>query len=182
MSERQLRLGLPKGSLQNSTIELFRKASFSVTVDERAYSPDLGDPELWGVLLRAQELPMYIEHGVLDCGLTGYDWILERNADLVEVCDLIYARRHEPIAGCSRCTRPPISTRWPTCRASVSPPSWSRSLSATWPRTGGGEVEFWGATEAVPGRGRGHRGHRTGSTLRANLRIVDALRVVHRWS
>ncbi|MGD9496468.1 MAG: ATP phosphoribosyltransferase, partial [Armatimonadota bacterium] len=82
MSDRQLRIGLPKGSLQNSTVELFRKAGFAVTVDERAYSPDLGDPELWGVLLREQELPMYIAHGVLDCGLTGYDWILERGVEL----------------------------------------------------------------------------------------------------
>jgi len=93
MSEKQqLRIGLPKGSLQNSTVELFRKAGFSVTVDERAYSPDLGDDDLWGVLLRAQELPEYIAHGVLDCGLTGYDWILERNVDVVEVCDLLYAK------------------------------------------------------------------------------------------
>ncbi|NLO08241.1 MAG: ATP phosphoribosyltransferase [candidate division WS1 bacterium] len=90
--DRQLRIGLPKGSLQNSTIELLRKAGFSVTVDERAYSPDMGDDELWAVLLRAQELPLYIDHGVLDCGLTGYDWILERNVDLVEVCNLIYAK------------------------------------------------------------------------------------------
>lgn len=92
MSDKQLRIGLPKGSLQNSTIELFNKAGFSVTVDERAYSPDLGDEELWGVLLRAQELPEYIAHGVLDCGLTGYDWILERDVEVVEVCDLLYAK------------------------------------------------------------------------------------------
>ena len=66
MSDNVLRIGLPKGSLQNSTVELFRKAGFPVTVDERAYSPDLGDDELWGVLLRAQELPMYIVNGVLE--------------------------------------------------------------------------------------------------------------------
>ena len=92
MSDKQLRIGLPKGSLQNSTIELFNKAGFQVTVDERAYSPDLGEDDLWGVLLRAQELPEYIAHGVLDCGLTGYDWILERDVDVVEVCDLLYAK------------------------------------------------------------------------------------------
>ncbi|MCD6360404.1 MAG: ATP phosphoribosyltransferase [Armatimonadetes bacterium] len=92
MSDNMLRIGLPKGSLQNSTVELFRKAGFPVTVDERAYSPDLGDEELWGVLLRAQELPLYIAGGILDCGLTGYDWILERGVDLVEVSDLIYAK------------------------------------------------------------------------------------------
>ncbi len=92
MSDKLLRIGLPKGSLQNSTIELFRKAGFPITVDERAYSPDLGDDELWAVLLRAQELPMYIVNGVLDCGLTGLDWIRERDADLVEVADLIYAK------------------------------------------------------------------------------------------
>jgi ATP phosphoribosyltransferase len=92
MSDKLLRIGLPKGSLQNSTIELFRKAGFPITVDERAYSPDLGDDELWAVLLRAQELPMYIVNGVLDCGLTGLDWIRERDAHLVEVADLIYAK------------------------------------------------------------------------------------------
>ncbi len=92
-AERKLKIGLPKGSLQEPTVALFRKAGFPVTVDERAYSPDLGDDELWGVLLRAQELPVYIAHGALDCGLTGYDWILERGVDLVEVCDLIYAKK-----------------------------------------------------------------------------------------
>jgi len=94
MSEKVLRIGLPKGSLQNSTVELFRKAGFPVTVDERAYSPDLGDEELWGVLLRAQELPLYIADGILDCGLTGWDWIRERGKDdeLVQVSDLIYAK------------------------------------------------------------------------------------------
>jgi len=93
MSERMLKIGLPKGSLQEATISLFSKAGFTVSVDERAYSPDLGDDELWAVLLRAQELPLYIANGVLDCGLTGYDWILERGVDLVEVCELIYAKK-----------------------------------------------------------------------------------------
>lgn len=93
MSDRKLRIGLPKGSLQEATVDLFRKSGFAVTVDERAYSPHLGDDELWGVLLRAQELPLYIANGVLDCGLTGYDWILERGVDLVEIADLIYAKR-----------------------------------------------------------------------------------------
>jgi len=94
MSDKQLRIGLPKGSLQESTIELFRKAGFTVTVDERAYSPDLGDEELWAVLLRAQELPLYIADGILDCGLTGWDWIRERGKEeeLVQVSDLIYAK------------------------------------------------------------------------------------------
>jgi ATP phosphoribosyltransferase len=93
MSDRKLRIGLPKGSLQEATVDLFRKAGFAVTVDERAYSPHLGDDDLWGVLLRAQELPLYIANGVLDCGLTGYDWILERGVDLVEIADLVYAKR-----------------------------------------------------------------------------------------
>ncbi len=93
MSERVLKIGLPKGSLQEATVSLFAKAGFAITVDERAYAPDLGDEELWAVLLRAQELPLYIANGVLDCGLTGYDWILERGVDLVEVADLIYAKK-----------------------------------------------------------------------------------------
>jgi ATP phosphoribosyltransferase len=90
-----LRIGLPKGSLQDATIEIFEKAGWSVKVDERQYKPDLKDDELWGVLLRAQEMPSYVANGVLDCGLTGLDWIKESGVEdeIVEVADLVYAKR-----------------------------------------------------------------------------------------
>ncbi len=95
MSERVLRIGLPKGSLQEATIEIFRKAGFPISVDERQYKPDFGDDELWGVLLRAQEMPDYVANGILDCGLTGLDWIRERGVEdeVIEVVDLVYAKR-----------------------------------------------------------------------------------------
>lgn len=93
MSERILRLGLPKGSLQQATIEIFEHAGFKISVDERQYHPAVDDEEIWSVLLRAQEMPGYVEQGILDCGLTGLDWIRERNADVVEVADLVYAKR-----------------------------------------------------------------------------------------
>jgi ATP phosphoribosyltransferase len=93
LSERILRLGLPKGSLQQATIEIFEHAGFKISVDERQYHPAVDDEEIWSVLLRAQEMPGYVEQGILDCGLTGLDWIRERNADVVEVADLVYAKR-----------------------------------------------------------------------------------------
>ncbi len=93
--EKKLRIGLPKGSLQNATLEMFRKAGWNVHVDERQYTPDMGDEDLWSVLLRAQEMPAYVADGVLDCGLTGLDWIKESGAEdhLVEVADLVYAKQ-----------------------------------------------------------------------------------------
>ncbi len=91
----ELRIGLPKGSLQDATITMFEKAGFRITVDERQYKPHIDDDELWSVLLRAQEMPSYVADGVLDCGLTGLDWIKERGVEdrVVEVENLIYAKR-----------------------------------------------------------------------------------------
>ncbi len=182
MSEKQqLRIGLPKGSLQNSTVELFRKAGFSVTVDERAYSPDLGDDDLWGVLLRAQELPEYIAHGVLDCGLTGYDWILERNVDVVEVCDLLYAKGGmRPYKWVLAVHENSGIDDWQGLqgkRIATELVDVTRRFLAE--RGVDAEVEFsWGATEAkCPDLVDAVvEGTETGSTLRANnLRIIDTL-------
>ncbi|MFP3902911.1 MAG: ATP phosphoribosyltransferase [Armatimonadota bacterium] len=93
--DKVLRIGLPKGSLQDATIEMFKKAGWNIKVDERQYKPDLNDDELWSVLLRAQEMPTYVANGVLDCGLTGLDWIKESGVEdsVVEVADLVYAKR-----------------------------------------------------------------------------------------
>lgn len=90
--ERILKIGLPKGSLQEATLKFFRKAGFLVTVGARSYYPSIDDPEIECMLIRAQEMARYVADGVLDAGLTGKDWILEQNADVVEVSELNYAK------------------------------------------------------------------------------------------
>ncbi len=87
-----LRLGIPKGSLQQSTVELFGKAGYKIVIRERSYRPYIDDPEIECLMFRAQEMARYVERGVLDVGLTGKDWILENNADVVEVEDLVYSK------------------------------------------------------------------------------------------
>lgn len=87
-----LNIGLPKGSLQDSTLRLFRKAGFTITAGSRSYVPTIDDPELSGLLIRAQEMARYVQDGILDVGLTGRDWVLEQNAKVKEVCTLLYAR------------------------------------------------------------------------------------------
>ena len=87
-----LRLGLPKGSLQESTLKLFRKAGYHISISSRSYYPSFDDPEIEAMLIRAQEMARYVDAGILDCGLTGKDWIMEQNADVHEVAELIYAK------------------------------------------------------------------------------------------
>jgi ATP phosphoribosyltransferase len=87
-----LKLGIPKGSLADQTIDLFARAGFTITVPSRGYYPSIDDPELSGIMFRAQEMSRYVEDGVLDCGLTGYDWIQENESDVVEICELIYSK------------------------------------------------------------------------------------------
>ncbi len=87
-----LKLGLPKGSLQESTLKLFKKAGYNVTVGSRSYYPDFDDIEIQAMLIRAQEMAKYVDDGVLDAGLTGKDWILEQGADVHEVAELNYAK------------------------------------------------------------------------------------------
>lgn len=92
MSEEVLKLGIPKGSLQNATFDLLEKAGFNVTGYERSYFPRIDDPQIQLILLRAQEMSRYVEDGVLDAGFTGYDWIQENNSDVHEVCELQYSK------------------------------------------------------------------------------------------
>ncbi|MCH2074898.1 MAG: ATP phosphoribosyltransferase [Puniceicoccaceae bacterium] len=87
-----LMLGLPKGSLQDSTIKLFGKAGFNISVSSRSYRPSIDDEKLDGRFVRAQEVSRYVEHGYFDCGLTGQDWVKENDSDVVEVCSLVYSR------------------------------------------------------------------------------------------
>ena len=86
-------LGLPKGSLQDATFNMMRKAGFNLSVGSRSYIPSCDDPDLQCRLIRAQEISRYVELGVLDAGITGYDWIYENNSDVVEVAELLYAKQ-----------------------------------------------------------------------------------------
>ncbi|MEO7144029.1 MAG: ATP phosphoribosyltransferase, partial [Bryobacteraceae bacterium] len=88
-----LKLGLPKGSLENATVDLFRRAGFNITTSSRSYFPAIDDPEIECMLIRAQEMARYVEDGVLDAGLTGRDWVQETGATVETVADLIYAKQ-----------------------------------------------------------------------------------------
>jgi ATP phosphoribosyltransferase len=89
----KLKLGIPKGSLENATVELFRRAGFQITINSRSYFPAIDDPEVECMLIRAQEMARYVEDGVLDAGLTGRDWVEESEAKVQTVADLIYAKQ-----------------------------------------------------------------------------------------
>lgn len=89
----KLKLGLPKGSLQEATIKVFERAGFKIYVSGRSYFPSIDDPEIEPVLLRAQEMSRYVEEGALDCGITGADWIMENGSKVVSLADLVYAKQ-----------------------------------------------------------------------------------------
>lgn len=90
--QRQLKLGIPKGSLESASISLFQQAGWSITTRSRNYFPEIDDAELACALVRSQEMAPYVENGTLDLGLTGQDWILETRADVAEVCELVYSK------------------------------------------------------------------------------------------
>jgi len=89
----KLKLGLPKGSLQEATVRLFKKAGFNIGISERSYFPSIDDDELELILLRAQEISRYVEDGILDCGITGNDWIMENSSKVVKAAELVYAKQ-----------------------------------------------------------------------------------------
>ena len=89
----KLKLGIPKGSLENATVDLFRRAGFNISTSSRSYFPSIDDPDIECMLIRAQEMARYVEDGILDAGLTGLDWVAEVGADVVAVADLIYAKQ-----------------------------------------------------------------------------------------
>jgi ATP phosphoribosyltransferase len=91
-SEDKLVLGIPKGSLQDSTIELFRKAGYHITLSSRSYFPSIDDDHMSVIMFRAQEMSRYVEDGIVDIGLTGHDWICENGSDVIEVCELTYSK------------------------------------------------------------------------------------------
>ncbi|HNZ60806.1 MAG TPA: ATP phosphoribosyltransferase [Methanofastidiosum sp.] len=88
-----LKIGLPKGSLEQSTLNMFKKAGYSINISSRSYKPSIDDPNIECLLIRAQEIPRYVEKGIIDIGLTGLDWVIENNADIVTVGKLIYAKQ-----------------------------------------------------------------------------------------
>jgi len=90
--DKKLVVGLPKGSLEQATFDLFAKAGYPISITRRSYLPVTDDPELSPILIRPQEMPRYVEDGSLDCGLTGHDWILENGSDVVEICELEYSK------------------------------------------------------------------------------------------
>lgn len=176
-----LRIGLPKGSLCEPTLDLFEKAGFNIHGASRSYRPSIDDPEIQIRLIRAQEIGRYVDHGFLDCGITGKDWIAENGADVQVICDLQY----------SRATSNP--TRWVLVVPNDSPVQTVQDLEGKriaaeaigivqkyLDKNGvNAEVEFsWGATEVkVPELVDAIVDiTETGSSLRANnLRIVDVL-------
>jgi len=87
-----LRIGVPKGSLQDATVDLFDRAGYHITIPSRSYFPRIDDPELAAVMFRAQEISRYVEDGVIDLGITGHDWVVENDSDVHEVCELKYSR------------------------------------------------------------------------------------------
>lgn len=173
-----LKLGLPAGSLQEATGELFRKAGYKVTFASRSYYPSIDDPEIHCTLIRAQEMARYVQDGSLDCGLTGHDWVVENDAKVVELAELIF----------SKVSRRPV--RWVLAVPNDSPVREPRDLQGKriatevvnitrkWLASHGvtANVEFsWGATEVKPPRLADAivEVTETGSSLRANnLRIV----------
>jgi ATP phosphoribosyltransferase len=176
-----LRLGLPKGSLQEATLKLFRKAGYHVTVSGRSYYPIFDDIEIESMLIRAQEMARYVENGIIDCGLTGYDWIMEQNADIKEVAELTYAK--EGLRPVRWVVAVPNDSKIKTIRdlngkriATELVGFTKRYLKANKIKA---DVDFsWGATEVKPP----HLADaiveltETGSSLRANnLRIVETI-------
>lgn len=174
-------IGLPKGSLEESTIALFAKAGWKITKSSRSYKPSIDDPELDGRFVRAQEISRYVEQGFFDCGLTGYDWILENSSDVVEVCDLVYSKATS------------MKSRWVLCVKEDSEIKDVKDLQGKRIATElmnvtkkfladkgvEADVEFsWGATEVkVPDLVDAIADiTETGSSLRANnLRIIDTM-------
>src|SRR5215208_5202985 len=92
MAEQVLKLGIPAGSLQEATADLFRKAGYKLTFAGRSYYPAIDDPEIHCTLIRAQEMARYVENGSLDCGLTGHDWVVENDAKVEELAELVFSK------------------------------------------------------------------------------------------
>jgi ATP phosphoribosyltransferase len=177
----KLKLGIPKGSLENATIELFRRAGFNITTSSRSYFPAIDDPEIECMMIRAQEMARYVEDGVLDVGLTGRDWIEESEAKVLAVADLIYAK--QSFGKVRWVLAVPESSNFQTVKdlegkiiATELVSTTQRYLAANGVTA---KVEFsWGATEVKPPvlADAIVEVTETGSSLRANkLRIIETV-------
>src|SRR5262249_61936067 len=93
MSGAKLKLGIPKGSLQDATIDLFARAGWKITLGSRSYVPTIDDADIECLMVRAQEMARYVETGALDAGITGHDWVVETGADVEELAELVYAKQ-----------------------------------------------------------------------------------------
>jgi ATP phosphoribosyltransferase len=179
MPEKLIKLGIPAGSLQEATAELFKQAGYHIKFPSRSYYPEIDDPEIECLLIRAQEMARYVEQGILDAGITGYDWVFESQAKVHEICELMF----------SKVSRRPV--RWVLCVPNESPVQSVKDLQGKRIATEAvgltknylarhgvtATVEFsWGATEVKPPRLADAivEVTETGNSLRANnLRIVD---------
>jgi ATP phosphoribosyltransferase len=176
-----LKLGIPKGSLEHATIDLFKRAGFTISTSSRSYFPAVDDPEIECMMIRAQEMARYVEDGVLDAGLTGRDWVIENDAQVVTVADLIYAKQsfgkvrwvlavpeNSPVQSVTDLQNKIIATELVGAT--------KKYLAAHGVKA---KVEFsWGATEVKPPvlADAIVEVTETGSSLRANkLRIVDTV-------
>ncbi len=177
----KLRLGIPKGSLQDATIDLFRKAGWSIYANGRSYFPEIDDPEIECMLIRAQEMARYVHGGVLDAGLTGIDWVVESGLEVESICSLVYAKQSRR------------RVKWVLAAPEDSPYQRAEDLAGKTIATELVEVtkryfagknvpvkvEFsWGATEVKPPMLADAIVEitETGSSLRANrLRILDTV-------
>ena len=153
MTDKVLKLGIPAGSLQDSTAALFKNAGYNITFSSRSYYPSIDDDEIECLLIRAQEMARYVEQGILDAGITGRDWVVETEADVVEICELVF----------SKVSRRPV--RWVLCVPNDSPIQSVKDLEGKRIATEAvgltkgylakhgvsAKVEFsWGATEVKP--------------------------------
>ena len=178
----KLKFGLPKGSLQEATVRMFKKAGFSISISSRSYFPAIDDEEIAPFLLRAQEMARYVADGALDCGITGADWTLESGRDVVKVCELIYGKQGlrpvrwvlaVPNDSSIKKAQDLKGKRIATELVNATKVYFNKKKTPV-------DIEFsWGATEAKVGAGLVDaivELTETGSSLRANnLRIVDTI-------
>ncbi len=177
----KLKIALPKGSLEESTYNLFKRAGFKINVSARSYIPSIDDPEIEVVLFRPQEMSRYVEDGIVDCGLTGHDWIVENDSNVAELCELQYSKRT------SNPVRWVLAVHESSSFKSVKDLQGKKVVTELVNVTKrylkknkvNAEVEFsWGATEAKPPKLADAivEATETGSSLRANkLKIIDTV-------
>ena len=177
----RLRLGIPKGSLQEATLDLFARAGWKITINSRSYVPTIDDPEIECLLVRAQEMARYVETGALDAGITGHDWVVETGSDVQELAELVYAKQRLSRVKWVLAVQEDSAIRQPCDLQDKVIATEIVHITEQYLRSHGvtARVDFsWGATEVkVPQLADAIvEVTETGSSLRANrLRIVDTV-------